>query len=370
MSRSRCVPLAVVALVVGLFAGSAPTHTTAQDTGGSFGGSDFGGGGGSDYGGGGSDYGGGGSDYGGSSDYGSSSYGGSNDYSSGSSSGSSSDGGALCCIFIFFVGLMIVMAIVGRKNAATPGRGAVQQAYSPTPAGGGDVSAIRIALDHHARPALQAKLDALARSGASGTKAGRVTALHEVCIELRRNQTSWLFASVDNSPVSSLAAIEQKYRQAAADARSRFRVETVRSGDGATTEAPDTTTRDRGEGPGIVVVTVVVAARREIVDVRTPDDAGALTQLLTAFGGLNAAELMGLEVIWSPSAEDDRMTVDELGRVYPEMRLIRSETIAGRLFCGYCGSPFRHELSRCPHCGAPAVDGRPKTPGTPETPTA
>ena len=44
-------------------------------------------------------------------------------------------------------------------------------------------------------------LDSLAKSGAAGTAAGRATALHEVCIALRRNQTSWLFASVENAIV-------------------------------------------------------------------------------------------------------------------------------------------------------------------------
>lgn len=361
LSRLR-LPAYVVAVVLAY--ASFSFVVSAQDTGGSFGGSDFGGGGG-----GGSDFGGGGggSDFGGGggSDFGSSNYGGS-DYSSSSYSGGgggSGDPGACCCtiVIIGFLCLFILASTAfgkGRRVSGMAGSMMTPMRSGPV----GDVSAIRIALDHNARPPLQARLDALAKSGAAGTAAGRASALHEVCIELRRNQTSWLYASVENSPVRSVGEIQSRYQQIAQDARSRFRVETVRSGDGVLSTQDDTKTRDRGEGPGIVVVTVLVAARRELVDVHQPEDARALNQILMGFGAIQAGELMGLEVVWSPSTENDRMTEPEMLRVYPEMRRIRDDTIAGRLFCGYCGSPFGHELSRCPHCGAAATDARPRTP--------
>lgn len=61
------------------------------------------------------------------------------------------------------------------------------------------------------------------------------------------------------------------------------------------------------------------------------------------------------------SVETDRMSTAELEVLYPELRRIEEHTIGGRVFCGYCGSPFAQELSRCPHCGGPAADARPRS---------
>ncbi len=323
----------------------------AQDTGGSFGGGDFGGGGGgSDFGGGGggSDFG-GGSSYGGSSDYGSSSYGGS------ASSGGPVEGPSSgCCAFMGIVLVVLLIVIF----LSTFGQGGGSPGGGGDAPGGMDVSAIRIALAHNARPTMQAKLDALARSGAASSKAGRAAALHEVCIELRRNETAWLHAHVENSPMVTPGAAEAAFKRFASDARQRFRIETVRAHEGDVRTQEDTAPRDRGEGSGIVVVTVVVAARKHLGDVHQPEDARTLHALLTEFGSLGAGDLAALEVIWSPSAEDDRMTAEELARLYPEMRRIRDDTVRSRVFCGYCGSPFWLGNMRCPHCGAPTVDAR------------
>ena len=64
--------------------------------------------------------------------------------------------------------------------------------------------------------------------------------------------------------------------------------------------------------------------------------------------------MVALEVVWSPAAENDRMSTAELEQFYPEMKLIDPNSIAGRVFCAYCNGPFPAELLNCPHCGAPA----------------
>ena len=107
-----------------------------------------------------------------------------------------------------------------------------------------------------------------------------------------------------------------------------------------------------------MVVTVVVAARKPIPDVLAATNADELRSLLRELGAIRPGELVGIEVIWSPAAKDDRMSTAELEAFYPDLRRIEERTIGGRVFCGYCGSPFAEELSRCPHCGAPGSDAR------------
>ena len=107
------------------------------------------------------------------------------------------------------------------------------------------------------------------------------------------------------------------------------------------------------EGPGVVLVTVVVAARRELTDVGREQNAHEVFDLLAELDALTADQLVAFEVIWSPAAEDDRMSTAELEALYPEVSRLDEVTVGGRVFCEYCGGPYPDELRACAHCGAP-----------------
>ena len=106
------------------------------------------------------------------------------------------------------------------------------------------------------------------------------------------------------------------------------------------------------DGEGVVVVTLIVAARRQLMDFR-PDDAQEIKRLLGVLEQLTPADLVAVEVIWSPAAEDDRMSTLELEARYPELMRIGATSLLGRVFCGFCSGPYTAELAACPHCGAP-----------------
>src|SRR5690606_19039454 len=178
----------------------------------------------------------------------------------------------------------------------------------------------------------------------------------ETVLALRRAEMSWLYAAVANYHPMSAASAEGIFRQLGVDARSRFRHELVRNVDGHKTEmqAPELRARPE-EGEGVVVVTLIVAARREIVDVHQVQDARRLKTLLDDIVAVaNPNMLVAMEVIWSPAAENDRMSTAELETLYPHLKKIDENSIAGRIFCSYCRGPFAAELLKCPHCGAPA----------------
>jgi len=222
-----------------------------------------------------------------------------------------------------------------------------------------DVSAIHLALDWRARPALQKRLEELARGGHTGSPGGLAHLLHETVIALRRSETSWLYAGAVNALPTPAPTAEQTFRKIAADARVRFVVESVRAVDGvvASTAAPEMRAR-ADEGPGLVVVTLVVAATREIPDIARATDAHQLHELLRELGSLTARDMIALEVIWSPSAANDRLSSAELEVLYPDMHRIDENTVVGRVFCGYCAVPFPAELLRCPSCGAPGSEAK------------
>lgn len=371
-SESGAIPSVIRSIVLAfvLLFPSAIVTVHAQDTGGSFGGSDWGGGGGgggSDWGGGGgggSDWGGGGSSWSGN-DYGSSNY----------SSGGGGGGGGVCGgIFgvLIIIVIAIVISVIKARMRSSFNRPITYTAgipnYTP-PAHAVDVSAISLAIDWRTRAQLQKRLGELARSGDTRSMGGLANLLHETVVELRRVEHSWLYAGALNARPSPPQQAQQIFMNAANEMRARFKRELVRAHDGAvrTDEAGDVRAR-REEGQGVVVVTVIVAARGEIPDVAHAQDANHLRALMRALGAIGAHQLVALEVIWSPAAEDDRMSSAELEVLYPELRKIDERSIAGRIFCAYCAAPFPAELLECPHCGAPAPQHNPPggTPGAPQ----
>ncbi len=311
---------------------------SAQATGGSFGGGDFGGGG-SDFGGGSSDFGGGSSDFGG-----------------GGGGFSSAAAHPVRTLFMIFIGLAIAgvrFYVRQQRRSGSLGHGA--RGWSQV-----DISALQLAIDWRARRELQSKLEQLAKSGQTSSRNGLATLLRETVVSLRRAELSWLYAAVANYHPMSAASAEGIFRQLGVDARSRFRRELVRNADGHRSEQDAGQMQARSEeGEGVVVVTLIVAARREIVDVLQADDASRIRGLLdNVIGVANPQLLVAMEVVWSPAAENDRMSTAELESLYPHLKKLDERSIAGRVFCEYCRGPFAAELLKCTHCGAPGPGAR------------
>jgi len=340
--------LLILALSFATVAAAAPA--LAQETGGSFGGGDWGGGGDSDWGGGGSDWGG---SSGGGSDFGAFSGGG----------GCSGDPMGLVCSLVLLVLVSVVIAFV-KNRQANAGRALLDHGgvYRPAaPASNRiDMAAVMLAVDWRARAFLQGQLDKLARSGDTNTPGGRARLLHETVVALRRCELGWLYAGGVNADPADGQVIQPRFQAIAQESRTRFKRELIRSHDGTTTEEATPEMRARAdEGRGVVVITLVVAARGEIPDVASFQDARQLANLMRNLGAIPATSLVAIEVIWSPAAENDRMSTAELEVLYPELKRIDERSIAGRIFCPYCGGPYAAELLRCSHCGAPAPQAAP-----------
>ncbi|MFK7987591.1 MAG: DUF1517 domain-containing protein [Sandaracinaceae bacterium] len=317
----------------------------AQSTGGSFGGGSFGGGGGGGFSGGG-----GGGSFGGS-------YGGS--YGGG---GGSLSGGGSCLGTLLMIAIWVVIFLVkhymrgGNLNNLTGTGGGVSNNHGARGWGNVDVSAIRLGIDWRARRELQAELQRMAASGNTNSKQGLSRLLREAILAVRRCEVSWLYCSIANYHPMSAASAEGIFRQTATSSRAKFTEELVRNADGSTSTREAAARRaHKHEGEGVVVVTLIVASRREILDVTETGDANRIKVLLDEMVmSANPQSLVAMEVVWSPADENDRMSTAELEQHYPELRKIDERSIAGRIFCDYCRGPYAMELLTCPHCGAPA----------------
>ncbi len=296
----------------------------AQDTGGSMGGSGFSGGS-------------------------NSSSSGSSSGSSGSSSGSYSSGGGSgdsgLVLIVVLGGLVFISWLSSQGKIAGTG-----PAFNSMV-----LSSLVLGIDWNARRGLQATLAALAARKLGGTAEGRAEMLREVVLALQRAERSWLYAALESEGVSATAA-EPRFLESCHRARSRFRRELIRSEDGGlVTEAapPAAPLVPRPEeGAGTVVVSLILVTWRSFAGASTPDLAAEIRAGLADRATLTSGEVVAIEVVWSPAAEEDRMSTAELEANYPELVKLDPRSLAGRIFCAHCGGAFAQELLSCPHCGA------------------
>lgn len=323
------------------------------DTGGSMGGGDWGGGGG---GGGGGDY-----SYSSSSSSDSYSYSSSNDYSS--SDYSSSDGRSRPISgfeILLGIGVLVIYGVIQLAKSSGGGfnYASTYQPASYLPVDSVDVSVLRVALDGRARKYIQTELARIAKSADTKTSEGRLTMLREVSLMLRRVRDAWVYGGAVNEPMRSLSSAKTVFDKHVDDARSRFRTETVRNEQGTitTSQAPDFIPRSE-EGAGVILVTLVVCARTELVSVTSIGNGEDLRKALEAAPHRAASDLVAIEIVWQPSEDSDRLSSMELEAKYPRPDLIPiTGALVGKMFCSYCGGPLPAELVTCPHCGAPARD--------------
>lgn len=215
------------------------------------------------------------------------------------------------------------------------------------------VSVVRIAIDARARRFVQESLAKLVAESNTASRTGLAALLSGASRALLASKLAWIYCGTerfDPMPPSHARAVHGRLTL---DARSRFQTELVRKIDGETrsADAPALVAREH-EGEGAVVVSLVVASY-ETLRAASPSQVSEIEKLLEQLSELTASELVALELIWSPAAEDDRMSTDELEAHYPE--LTRLTAVGGRVFCPYCAGPHAAELAKCPHCGAPTA---------------
>jgi uncharacterized membrane protein len=324
------------------------------DTGGSMGGGSWGGGGGN------SSSGGGGYSSSGGGGY--SSSGGGGGYSS-SGGGGSMGGGEVAIIMIGLViwgALELIQYAAKRPELHDPNNDHDDgnlELGGFAPANTVDVTVLRVAIDGRARKYAQSELARIGKIADTATPEGRATMLREVCLTLRRLRDAWVYAGAINEPMRAIQSQKQVFDRHVNDARARFKEETIRNEQGAHTATPASAYTPRTEeGAGLILVSVIIAARRELYTVTQIGSGEDLRQALDGAGTLDASVLVAVEIVWQPSEETDRMSSMELEARYPRPELIPIlGALVGKVFCSYCGGPFPMELVSCPHCGAPAL---------------
>jgi len=257
--------------------------------------------------------------------------------------------------WLFFVG--VIIAIIA---------GTLVQRYQDRPLSMGygndtsiedvDVSVLRVAIDGRARKFVQTELARIASAADTSTDEGRVAMLREVTLMLRRLRDAWIYGGAINEAMGDIDHEKSVFDHHVDDARVRFREETITNEQGvkSTTEASHYVPRS-DEGAGVILVSIILAARRELFTVTEIASGNDLRNALESAATLTTDSLVAVEIVWQPSEDSDRLSSIELEAKYPRPELIPiSGALVGKVFCAYCSGPFPAELVSCPHCGAPA----------------
>jgi uncharacterized membrane protein len=223
-------------------------------------------------------------------------------------------------------GLLIILgivALIGKiilQNLANARRDRIARGSTKVWGGGDRYAVVKLQLGLLATArTLQRELRHYANAATTDTVAGLAAALQDVVVALTRHSQYWKYGTVEVQRVGSLDEAERAFNQAVTQERGKLSEELTVNVDGLRQQTPMLERAPASEVGQYLVVTLIVATGYpEFTTSRTPSFKD-MESTLQRLGTLLAADLLGLEVIWTPENPDDALTEDELIEEYPEL---------------------------------------------------
>ena len=230
-------------------------------------------------------------------------------------------GGGLFSILIFFaIASFLVRSFQNAGIGGEEGYGSSSQVA---------VAEVQVGLLANARE-LQPELNRLALTADTSTASGRATVLQEATLALLRHPEYWVYGAA-NSQKASLEAAEAKFNQFSLTERSKFTDETLTNVNSVINqesqqalggETADGAIQLQEEDSGeYIVATVIVGATGSLnlPNINSSDD---MRQALQQIGSLGSDRLLAVEVLWTPQADGDTLSSDDILAYYPNLKLV------------------------------------------------
>ncbi|AFZ00778.1 DUF1517 domain-containing protein [Calothrix sp. PCC 6303] len=193
------------------------------------------------------------------------------------------------------------------------------------------VTKVQVGLLASARE-LQGELNRIAETADTNTAEGRTEVIQEASLALLRHPEYWVYGG-SGTQQARLTSAESEFNRLALAERSKFSEETLSNVNnqlkGASPKAAlptsgelDNPTRLITEGPGEYIVVTLLAATLGKLELPTVNSADDLRQVLRQIGSLSSDKLLAIEVLWTPQAEGDTLTSDDLVAEYADLRLV------------------------------------------------
>lgn len=234
-------------------------------------------------------------------------------------------GGSLLTLLIFFAVANFLIQTFRRNRED----GALGEDFVSNPTI--SVSRLQVGLLANARE-LQADLNKLAMSANTGSSTGLAQVLQETTLALLRHPEYWTHANA-NVQQARLASAEAEFNRLVLAERSKFSRETLSNVNNQLRQAPidgllvgdndngALTTQPTSDPGEYIVVTILVGSQGNL-KLPTVNSSEDLRQALATLGGVSSDRLLALEILWTPQAEGDVLTRDDLIVEYPNLKLI------------------------------------------------
>ena len=190
------------------------------------------------------------------------------------------------------------------------------------------VAQVQVGLLSTARE-LQQELNDLARSADTSSASGRAMVLQESTLALLRHPEYWVYGATE-SQQTTLEAAEAKFNQLSLTERSKFTNETLSNVENVIRQADrEALPSDKGElvnsltqeSGEYIIATIIIGAdgKLQLPTINGSDD---LRQALQQMGSIGSDRLLAVEVLWTPQAEGDTLTTNDILAQYPNLKLV------------------------------------------------
>jgi uncharacterized membrane protein len=240
-------------------------------------------------------------------------------------------GGGFGGLFTILIFLAIANFLV--QSFRRVGSGEIEEVdYSSNPPV--SVTRLQVGLLAEGR-SLQTELNRIAETADTNSPEGRTEVLQEASLALLRHPEYWVYAG-STTQQARLSSAESQFNRLALAERSNFTEETLSNVNnqlkaatpkGALPAAQeggelDNPTRLISEGPGEYIIVTLLAATLGNLQLPAINNADDLRQALRQIGGIPGERLLAIEVLWTPQAEGDTLTADDLIAKYADLKLV------------------------------------------------
>ncbi|NEO25440.1 MAG: DUF1517 domain-containing protein [Kamptonema sp. SIO4C4] len=190
------------------------------------------------------------------------------------------------------------------------------------------VAKVQVGLLAEARE-LQQNLTQLGRTADTGTASGRAKVLQEASLALLRNPQYWVYGAAE-AQQAALESAEAKFNQLALEERSKFSSETLSNvdsqieqskSDSLPTSELSVQEQMEQDTRQYIIVTLLVGTEGKL-ELPTVNSSEDLEQALRSIAGIGSDRLLALELLWTPQAENETLTSDDIFAEYPHLKLV------------------------------------------------
>jgi uncharacterized membrane protein len=176
---------------------------------------------------------------------------------------------------------------------------------------------------------LQADLNRIAETANTSTKEGLTQVLQEATLSLLRHPEYWIYGASE-SRQARLESAEAEFNRLALIERSKFSEESVsnynnqlkRAGDrpSSSSDLAKSGTAALAEAPGEYIIATVLVATQGKLNLPSISSDQDLRRALSQIGSVSSDDLLAIEILWTPQAEGETLSADEVVAEYPNLQ--------------------------------------------------